>query len=393
MTGSETFDPVSSRGYGSSRRVDFVRVRGSEIIFSGDVGAGVWPDSEQMTVTSFDGELLRSGQPLKLSGNSFGLSGAVPYGADQWIAFGEFSTSVLPLGLARLGGDLGVDSTFQPSGLGSAPIAAVAVESDGRLLVASRDASVQRILADGSTVNAVSLPLDALRVAGLTSLLDGRFLAWGLFESKTPRRWHPLLRCLPDGQLDPSFRPGLDSFMPSNRLAYVTQLVVDREGRLLIALQAQPMNWQDHMQSHLIRLLPDGTLDRSFEPVVFNFENADNDCIHAIALQEDGAILVGGDFTHMNGLPRRPLVRLKGTGVAAGRTPVVRALSRTPEGILDLKVSAAPARDSVLERSSDLLHWESVSTNQFPLSQSLWRDSLPVTGDALLFYRIVQKND
>ncbi|MBX3735021.1 MAG: hypothetical protein KF791_20790 [Verrucomicrobiae bacterium] len=387
------FDPVPSRVYGSGFGVDFVRVRNSEIFFSGDVGAGVWPDSERMVATSLAGEVLRSGTPLTLAGDTFGLSGAVPYGADQWIVFGTFSTGALPRGLARIGNDLVLDPTFRPASLGLRETSAVAVESDGRVLVARTDSRLHRVSADGASADPIPLPLPISGIHGLASLPEGRFLAWGLFGSEKPHGWHPLIRCLPDGRLDPGFQPELALFMPSNTLAVATQLTVDPEGRLLLALHASPLGLSRRMRDHLIRLLPDGALDRSFEPVTFNVEGADNQSIHAITLQPDGAILVGGEFDRMNGLPRMSLVRLKGAGAASGRIPAVRSLSRTPAGISDLRVSAAPLRASVLERSADLRHWEPVSTNWHATSQASWQDRQAIAGNAPVFYRVVQDEE
>ena len=47
----------------------------------------------------------------------------------------------------------------------------------------------------------------------------------------------------------------------------------------------------------------DGSLDTSFDP------NA-NDLVFAVAVQADGKILVGGDFTSIGGQPRNRIARL-----------------------------------------------------------------------------------
>ena len=59
-------------------------------------------------------------------------------------------------------------------------------------------------------------------------------------------------------------------------------------------------------RNHIARLNPDGTLDNAFDP------NA-NDVVLAIALQPDGKILVGGDFTGIGGQQRNGIARLEAT--------------------------------------------------------------------------------
>src|SRR5262249_31984733 len=54
---------------------------------------------------------------------------------------------------------------------------------------------------------------------------------------------------------------------------------------------------------------PSGSLDTAYDP------NAGfNAAVHALALQEDGNLLVGGEFTQANGLNRRRMARLNPDG-------------------------------------------------------------------------------
>jgi uncharacterized delta-60 repeat protein len=391
----DAFNPVPQQDIERVGRVDSVHVRNSEILFSGEVGPGSWPDSEGMMVTSWSGAVLRSASPLSLDSDSFWMGGAIPYRTNQWIVFGTFSSGAMPSGLARLNDDLTVDPDFRPPTLGAGTTIATAVESDGRLLVARTGPKLYRVASDGSSAEVVSLPLAVQRVWGLTSLQDGRFLAWGSFRTNTEGPWQPLIRCFPDGRLDPSFHPELELFTPTNSAApmVASQLTLDRDGRILMVLHGSPVGHLGRPQDYLIRLLPDGAFDRSFEPVTFSLEGTDNSPVYSLILQPDGAILVGGEFNRVNGLRRSPLVRLKGTGVASGRIPAVRSISRSPTGVWDLRVSAAPAQTFTVERSTDLQHWHRVATNRFGFIQSIWQDGPTDSGDRSLFYRVVQNEN
>ena len=56
---------------------------------------------------------------------------------------------------------------------------------------------------------------------------------------------------------------------------------------------------------------PDGTLDTSFNPGI-----GANGNTFAIAIQPDGKIIVGGEFTYFNGVPKSGIVRLNPDGSA-----------------------------------------------------------------------------
>src|SRR5437773_3167831 len=84
----------------------------------------------------------------------------------------------------------------------------------------------------------------------------------------------------------------LDEFDPNaNERVFVT--VVQPDGKILIGgafTTLSPNGGAPVTRNHIARLNPDGTLDPIFNP------NANNTVL-AIALQEDGKILVGGSFS------------------------------------------------------------------------------------------------
>lgn len=83
--------------------------------------------------------------------------------------------------------------------------------------------------------------------------------------------------------------------------------VRDRHGRLLIAGYFQ--GFDEEERYHLARLHPNGALDTSFDPG----DGADS-LISALALQPDGRVLIGGEFSTYDGTARAGIARVNAFG-------------------------------------------------------------------------------
>src|SRR5437588_12536994 len=87
----------------------------------------------------------------------------------------------------------------------------------------------------------------------------------------------------------------LDGFDP-NANDVVRVVVVQSDGKILIGgdfTTLSPNGGAAVTRNHIARLNPDGTLDTAFDP------NADS-YVDSIAVQADGKILIGGDFTTLS---------------------------------------------------------------------------------------------
>ena len=107
----------------------------------------------------------------------------------------------------------------------------------------------------------------------------------------------------------------LDGFDP-NANGAIRVIVVQPDGKILIGGEfttLAPNGGPTVTRNHIARLNPDGTLDLGFDP------NA-NGSVHAIAVQSDGKIVVGGNFSGANsigGQTRNFIARLDATTGAA----------------------------------------------------------------------------
>ncbi|MBK8499223.1 MAG: delta-60 repeat domain-containing protein [Flavobacteriales bacterium] len=130
---------------------------------------------------------------------------------------------------------------------------------------------------------------------------NGSMVVGGNFQSFEGITLKHLVRVLPDGSVDPSFAP---TFMNSGINCVVIQ---PSDGKILVGGQFYQSLGAPY--NHIARLNTDGTVDASFNPVV----GPDFD-VNSIALQADGKILIGGAFTSFNGTPRNHIARLNSNG-------------------------------------------------------------------------------
>ncbi|NKI36108.1 DUF11 domain-containing protein [Wenzhouxiangella sp. XN79A] len=156
---------------------------------------------------------------------------------------------------------------------------------------------VARLNANGTVDSSFNPPLFTGEVLALAVQPDGRLLIGGTVQLDGSFGARGLYRLLPDGSLDPDF---------SNAGAVgggdaVRAIAVQPDGRILIG---------GDFSGGLRRYFADGT--RDFDYGAPNF----NDTVHHIALQPDGRVIVGGDFTNVS--LRNRIVRLLPGGSVDG---------------------------------------------------------------------------
>jgi uncharacterized delta-60 repeat protein len=189
---------------------------------------------------------------------------------------------------------------------------ALAVQRDGRITVVGNfqqlggggHRGLARLFADG-TVDASFDPgvgvNDGSQVNALALQPDGKLLVGGDFTQIVGQSRNYLARLNVDGSLDTSFSPIVN--------LYVYSLAVQADGKILVAGLFTEIDGQPH--DNMARLNPDGSLDNTFnasfgvDPVSFAY---------GMALQADGRIVVGGEFTDINGQPRNNIARLNTDG-------------------------------------------------------------------------------
>jgi uncharacterized delta-60 repeat protein len=221
------------------------------------------------------------------------------------------------------------DTTFHKAEVradsGTRSIYAQVVQPDGRLLVGgsfdwvnqTRRPGLARLNLDGGVDTGFKPALNPLgepRVDILQLDENGRILVAGLFTTsgRVPREGFARLN--PDGSLDESFNP--DVAGPTG----ITALLVQEEQRIIVGGDFTAVDGIPRRR--IARLNLNGSPDPTFDPGA----GAD-DRVTALAVQPDGKVLAGGQFTSFGGVPRRNLVRLHAdgsvdTGFDVGSGPV-----------------------------------------------------------------------
>jgi uncharacterized delta-60 repeat protein len=127
----------------------------------------------------------------------------------------------------------------------------------------------------------------------------------------------------------------LDGF-DQNANGAIQAIVVQPDGKILIggAFTTLTNNGVAVTRNRIARLNPDGTLDTAFNP---NVAGGSFPVVYAIALQADGKILAGGDFTTVGGQTRNRIARLDAiTGAPDSFDPnannTVRAIAVQADG-------------------------------------------------------------
>lgn len=232
---------------------------------------------------------------------------------------GNFSTvrGAFRNNIARLNADGTVDLDFDPGsgagivGMTNQDVNALAVQSDGKVLIGGSFTSyngtprnrIARLNTDGSLdVNFdPGSGTDNFSVGTIVALPDGKILIGGNFRTYNGIPRSRIARLNADGSLDTSFDPG------SGANTWIRTIMVQSDGRILIG--GEFTSYNDIPRHRIARINANGSLDSSFDP-----GTGASSAVHVIALQTDGNILIGGDFTSYNDIPRNRIARLNANG-------------------------------------------------------------------------------
>ena len=198
---------------------------------------------------------------------------------------------------------------------------------------------------------------------------DGKLLVGGDFTRVGTANRRRLARLNPDGSLDTTFRIGTGA----NSTVYAVALQPD--GKILVGGDFTTFNGTNLVR--YARLNSDGSVDGSFQPG----RGADN-TVYAILVLPDGDIVLGGAFTSVNGYARNGVCKVFGSL----RPPVFQSIQIQAPDVL-FQVLCMPAWSYVLQQSADLKDWQPVSTNT-ALGSTLFLSAPIPPGSNYLFYRV-----
>ena len=212
--------------------------------------------------------------------------------------------------IARVNTDGTLDATFDPGTGAYTRVSAIAVQPDGKAVLGGSfpvyngvgRRNVARVNADGSLDSAYATNTGANDVVYDCKLQpDGKILIAGNFTLVNGTGRNRIARLNTDGSVDPTFAP------PSGATASVYSIALQPDGKILIAGEFGYVNGS--VRNRVARLNADGSTDLTFNP-----GTGGNSDAYRVILQPDGKVLLGGLFTQFNGAAHGGLVRLTSTG-------------------------------------------------------------------------------
>ncbi len=283
------------------------------------VGGGATPNRNHLA------RLLADGTLDTYDPNVNGDVNAIAVQADGKIVIGGAFTTVGTGGtlatrnnVARLDGTTGEADGYDPNVNGD--VNAIALQADGKIVIGGAFTTTgtggtlktrNRIARlDGTTgvaddfnpdmngnVNAIALQSDGKIVAG------GAFTTVG--STSPPTRNH-IARVSSAGVLDGSFDPNVEG-------GDVNTITIQADGSIVIGGLFTSITGTGGafpaVRNYIARVNSAGVFDTAFLPTV-------DGGIHAVALQQDGKIIIGGSFGFVGGLVRSNIARLINTDAA-----------------------------------------------------------------------------
>ena len=229
--------------------------------------------------------------------------GKILVGGNFWAYNLEDSRS-----LVRLNSDGSRDAGFVPLGIqaGTPIVNDLLVLPDGKIMVAgfALDIGNQTLvrLHSNGTGDATFLPGNGNgNMQKVLRQPDGKLIVVGNFTTYAGQPRSRIVRLTADGALDGTFNIGSGA---NNQISTAALLA---DGKILIAGFFTSFNGTT--RNRIARLNGDGSLDATFAPV-----SGANGSVGAIALQQDGKIVIAGGFTSYDGATRVRLARINANG-------------------------------------------------------------------------------
>jgi uncharacterized delta-60 repeat protein len=261
-----------------------------KIVIAGDFNVVGKYGRNNIARLNADGTLDLTFNPVELRDSSSGNSSVIKLALQsdgKILVGGEFGLEGLGnRGLVRLNPDGSIDSTFSNRSTVSSIVTLydVIVTPDDKIIY-STFGTAGRLTNDGTPEGQVANSLRALALQP-----DGKIVAYrsNSFE---------IVRFNPDFSVDNTFQV---PFVSNS----VLDIAIQADGKILLAGNLTAVN--NFPIARIARLNTDGTIDSTF-----NIGTAGpNNAINVIEILSDGKILIGGEFTAVNGTPANRVARL-----------------------------------------------------------------------------------
>lgn len=333
-----SIDPFFNSGTGADYTVSSAAVQGD-----GRICIGGYFSSYNRTARNYfmrmhmDGSLDPSFNPG--TGANAGVRSILLQSDGKAILSGEFTwcNGTVRHHIARIGTDGTLDSTFDQGTGANERIFTSALQPDGKIVVGGvfnafngmYASRIARLNADGTVDSTFNSGSGPNQAVQSVAIQDdGKILLGGAFHEFNGTNRNYIARLYEDGSIDSTFNPGTGANM------WVSTIALQQDGKILIG--GEFTSYAGTPCNHIARLNTDGSIDTTFNVG----EGAEGGFVTAISVQPDGKIFIGGNFSSYNGTPHRLVTRLNPDGSLDGSFDpgigmeglMVRALSPTADG-------------------------------------------------------------
>jgi uncharacterized delta-60 repeat protein len=217
-----------------------------------------------------------------------------------------------------------LDTSFNTGPGFTNEVNSIAIQSDGKILAGGlfnffsgqSQNHLIRLNTDGSKDTSFNIgagfanPSLVCSVESIAIQSDGKILAAGQYIQFAGATQRGLVRLNTDGSKDTSFNIGINGFGDGANVASVNSISIQSDGKILAG--GAFITFSGLSQNNLIRLNTDGSKDTSFD-IGAGFSSGFRN-IFTTAIQSDGKILAGGEFTSFTGSPQNRLIRFNSNG-------------------------------------------------------------------------------
>jgi uncharacterized delta-60 repeat protein len=275
-------------------------------------------------------------------------------------------------GIARLNPDGGLDLSFQPDFPASGmAVSSVVVQPDQQIVIGGSDGlyrlnidgSLDMSFRDGTAGSGLGRPAIALQPDGKLLLAGNSAYFGGISRDG-------LARLNSDGTLDPTFQAPLIEVQDCSPWIFTVGL--QQNGKIVISGDFSSIDGTPRFG--IARLHSDGSLDTGFDTGTGLMAYRQPSGASAIAFQSDGGVLIGGQFTSVNGGSSAYVARLFGGEVL---TILPQSLRRLPTGGFQFEAAGPTNQAWFIQATTDLAapNWTAIATNTMGLESLSFTDS------------------
>jgi len=231
--------------------------------------------------------------------------------------------------IARLNTDFTIDTSFNVGAGASSTVFTTAIQSDGKIIIGGSFSSysgssinrIARLNTDGTLDTSFNVGTGINNFVNTSAIQsDGKIIIGGDFTSYSGSSINRITRLNTDGTLDTSFNvgAGADSAVRTTAIQSDGKIII---GGFFTSYSGSTINRVGIFNT-------DGALDTSF-----NVGTGANSTVLTTAIQSDGKIIIGGNFTSYSGSSINRLARLNTDGALDTSFNVGNGLLATPASI------------------------------------------------------------